>query len=159
MHLSKLTRFIIWIAVAFVIGLFGCADQSPTAQSPTAKTPTALVVEKEALTPGRIETAFRKQKGNLMVADRAWVTKILPDDTKGTRHQRFIVKLESGQRLLIAHNIDLAPRVAGIQPGDSVVFRGEYEWNHKGGVIHWTHHDPRKRHPGGWIKHGGRKYE
>ena len=35
----------------------------------------------------------------------------LPDDNKGTRHQRFILKLSSGQTLLVAHNIDLADKI------------------------------------------------
>ena len=87
------------------------------------------------------------------------VTRILSDDNEGSRHQRFIVKLSSGRTLLIAHNIDLAPRVRSLSVGDTVWFYGEYEWNDKGGVIHWTHHDPRGSHVGGWIEHKGRRYE
>lgn len=87
------------------------------------------------------------------------VVKILPDDQIGSRHQKFILKLASGQTLLIVHNIDLAPRIASLRVGDHVAFNGEYEWNSKGGLVHWTHHDPAKRHPDGWLKHGGRTYQ
>lgn len=77
----------------------------------------------------------------------------------GSQHQRFIVELSSGQTLLIAHNIDIAPRINSLQVGDSVRFYGEYEWNPQGGIIHWTHHDPNGYHVGGWIKHNGRTYQ
>ena len=38
-------------------------------------------------------------------------------------------------------------------------FGGEYEWNEKGGIIHWTHHDPAGRHADGWLKHNNRIYQ
>jgi hypothetical protein len=85
--------------------------------------------------------------------------RILPDDNDGSRHQRFILELDSGQALLIAHNIDLAPRINDLDKGDTVAFYGEYEWNSKGGVIHWTHNDPNYRHIDGWLKHRGRTYQ
>ncbi len=87
------------------------------------------------------------------------VIKILPDDNQGIRHQRFILRLNSGQTLLFAHNIDLAPRINRLKLGDNVKFYGEYEWSSKGGVIHWTHHDPNGRHKDGWLKHKGKKYQ
>ena len=87
------------------------------------------------------------------------VSRILSDDNEGSRHQRFIVRLSSGSTLLIAHNIDLAPRVPSLKVGDAISFYGEYESNDRGGVIHWTHHDPRGSHVGGWIEHKGRRYE
>jgi hypothetical protein len=106
-----------------------------------------------------LEHAFKNQKSNFQVEGEGEVIKILPDDLKGSKHQRFIIRLNSGQTLLISHNIDLAPRISKLRKGDSIAFSGEYEWNHKGGVIHWTHHDPAGRHMGGWIKHQGKKYQ
>lgn len=87
------------------------------------------------------------------------VIRILADDNDGSRHQRFIVRLGSGRTLLIAHNIDVAPRVPSISVGDKVSFNGQYEWNDKGGVIHWTHRDPQNRHQAGWIENRGKRYQ
>ncbi len=103
----------------------------------------------------QIITAFDRQKSDVQVEGGGTVVKVLKDDTKGSQHQKFIVEVEPGHTVLIAHNIDLAPRVAGIKEGDTVTFYGEYEYNDRGGVIHWTHHDPGGRHPDGWIKHKG----
>jgi hypothetical protein len=106
-----------------------------------------------------IENAYANRIGNLQVAGQGTVVKQLADDTNGSRHQRFIVRLASGRTLLVSHNIDLAPRIDALRAGDAVAFEGEYEWNPKGGVIHWTHHDPQGRHAAGWIRHAGRTYQ
>ncbi|OSI35227.1 DUF3465 domain-containing protein [Neisseria dumasiana] len=106
-----------------------------------------------------LRKAFEQRQSNIQVEGSGRVSKTLPDDNKGSRHQRFIVKLSSGQSLLIAHNIDLAPKIKGLKKGDTVAFYGEYEWSEKGGVIHWTHHDPQGRHPDGWLKHNGVIYQ
>lgn len=103
--------------------------------------------------------AFRNRQSNLQVESAGNVIRLLPDDDEGRRHQRFILELGSGQTLLVAHNIDLAARIPSLQEGDSVAFYGEYEWNSKGGVIHWTHEDPKGRHVGGWLRHNGRTYQ
>lgn len=102
--------------------------------------------------------AYRNQQSDLIVEATGTIKKILPDDNDGSRHQRLIVRLKSGHTVLIAHNIDLAPR-APAREGDTITFRGEYEYSDEGGVIHWTHHDPGGRHPGGWLKIDGKRYE
>jgi hypothetical protein len=115
--------------------------------------------------PGRelvdhsLRDAFEGQLSDVQVHGKGTVLKVLPDDLEGSRHQRIILKLSHGATLLIAHNIDLAPRIPGIEVGDLVEFFGEYEWNSKGGVLHWTHHDPAGRHAGGWLKHEGHIYQ
>jgi hypothetical protein len=106
-----------------------------------------------------IDTAFEAEQSDVWVESEGIVERLLPDDTQGSRHQRIIVRIPSGRTVLIAHNIDLAPRVEPLRPGDRLRFRGEYEWNDKGGVVHWTHHDPSGRRAGGWIELGGRRVE
>ena len=106
-----------------------------------------------------LKQAFENEQSDIQVEGEGTVWKTLPDDNKGTRHQRFILKLSSGQTLLVAHNIDLAGKIKGLKKGDKVAFYGEYEWSEQGGVIHWTHHDPAGRHEDGWLKHGGQVYQ
>jgi hypothetical protein len=110
-------------------------------------------------TDAALAQAFRSQQSNLQVEGVGVVIKLLPDDNRGSRHQRFLLRLNSGQTLLIAHNIDLAAKIDTLRVGDNVAFYGEYEWSHKGGTLHWTHHDPAGRHVAGWLKHGDRVYQ
>lgn len=103
--------------------------------------------------------AFKTHRSDFQVQVQAKVIKVLSDDNNGSRHQRFIAKLSSGQTLMVAHNIDLAPRVDDLQEGDDIELYGEYEWSEKGGALHWTHRDPARRHVSGWIKHAGKLYQ
>ncbi len=146
-------RFLTFILGLVCAAAIGC---SSTSVPPSTVPPSTQVFSgsDEALA-----RAFEQRTRNLQVEGRGVVQKVLSDDNDGRRHQRFVVALASGQTLLIAHNIDLAPRVVGLSEGDVVSFSGEYEWNPEGGVIHWTHRDPSKRHPAGWIKHSGKVYQ
>jgi hypothetical protein len=62
--------------------------------------------------------------------------RILNDDAEGNRHQRLILRLVSGQTLVIAHNIDIALRVSPLSEGDTVEYKGEYVSNDKSEVVH-----------------------
>ncbi len=132
-------------------------EQQPTA-TPTSETakPSAQAQTSQS---GPVASAFANRRSNLVLTDRGRVIKVLSDDLKGDRHQRFLVQMANGPSILIAHNIDLAPRVRGLREGDQVRFKGEYEWTDKGGVVHWTHHDPAGRHPGGWIELDGERFQ
>jgi len=142
------------LAIALLIGYFSQqAGLLPDFSASAGPTPTS------GTTPTKIGQAFARQLSNVQVQGHARIIKILPDDLKGSRHQRFIIRLESGQTLLVAHNIDLAPRVPALRKGADIEFYGEYEWNEKGGVIHWTHRDPRGRHSNGWLKYKGKTYQ
>jgi len=105
-----------------------------------------------------IQSAYNNRQSDIQVQQTGKVVKILADDLKGSRHQKFILKFDQ-LSILVAHNIDLAPRIDRLRVGDSVEFYGEYEWNEKGGIVHWTHLDPAGRHINGWLKHKGKTYQ
>ncbi len=127
------------------------------------KSPAPAVVEQNPSLPltdlQQLEMAFQKRWHGLRVTQQGRIIKVLEDDRKGSFHQRCIVELPSGQTLLVAHNIDIAPPVPDLVAGEMLTFQGEYEWNKNGGTIHWTHHDPQGRHEGGWLLYRGKKYQ
>jgi hypothetical protein len=137
--------------VALWATLPGC-DGKNDSGGPTSAAP-AL-----GATDAILSRAFDERASGLEVEGAGTVVRVLADDERGSRHQRFIIRLDSGQTLLVAHNIDIAPRIPALAEGDAVAFRGEYEWNSQGGTVHWTHDDPSGDHPGGWLRSGGTTY-
>jgi len=105
-----------------------------------------------------IAGAWKRHAHGVTVEDRGTVARILPDDRAGSRHQRLLVRIDGGPTVLVAHNIDLAPR-ADVRTGDRIALRGEYIWNPKGGIVHWTHRDPDGHHRDGWIEAEGRRVQ
>ena len=105
-----------------------------------------------------IDKAFKEKKSRVWLEGTGEVERLLADDLEGDRHQRFIVRVSPQRTVLVSHNIDLADRIR-LDTGDEVAFRGRYEWNERGGVVHWTHHDPRAGRDnlsrGGWIEANG----
>ena len=153
MRLSAITMSIKRIFITTFL-LFGVVWTAPACAFPSSGDNGNTSTDDSA-----IARAFKEKKRNVQVEGEGVVERILADDLAGGRHQRFIVRLGSGQTLLIAHNIDLAPRVAGLKEGDRIAFYGEYIWNSQGGIVHWTHHDPQGRHVAGWLKHKGQTYQ
>jgi hypothetical protein len=135
------------VALILFVSLAGCGAAGNGAAGGLARGDAALA------------RAFDAHASGLEVQGRGTVVRVLADDDQGARHQRFILRLDSGQTLLVAHNTDVAPRVAGLAVGDVVAFRGVYEWSAEGGTVHWTHRDPGGAHAAGWLRRDGRVYQ
>lgn len=149
---------IIVLLIAAYFGLDSSGHKNNRTSSPT---PVTQHTETALLNDGAdtIKTAYDRKQSNVQVQESGRVKAILREDNDGTRHQKFILVLKNGLSILVAHNIDLAPKIEDLHKGDIVEFNGEYEYNEKGGVLHWTHHDPQNRHENGWLKHNGRIYQ
>ncbi len=105
-----------------------------------------------------VKAAFAAQRSDVFVEVEGVVVHILPLDTDGKRHQNWLFELANGITLKVSHNIDLADPIPNLRKGMRLRIRGEYEYNEKGGVLHWTHHDPARRHPDGFIEVDGKRY-
>jgi len=75
-------------------------------------------------------------------------------------HEGFLLKLSRQCDLLlrVETNVDITGPVP-LQTGEVVTVKGQFEDDPSGGVIHWTHHDPRGRHVTGYVDAGGKLYQ
>ncbi len=142
-------KLLVGIAIGFA--LYACFEKNPNLIGSPAT--------QHSASDQQLASAYNNRQSDIQVRGSGEVINILPDDTNGSQHQKFILELASGQTLLVAHNIDLAPRINTLREGDAIEFYGEYEWNAQGGVLHWTHHDPGGRHENGWLKFEGDTYQ
>lgn len=156
--MQQLTKLLL-LSVLLCVLLSGAIAQKSSRKTRKPSSPQIHLKSATLVNDDPIARAFASGSSDIQVEGKGTVIRLLSDDLNGSRHQRFIVQLASGQTLLISHNIDIAPRIDGLEEGDSVRFNGEYVWNAKGGVIHWTHHDPRGKHVSGWVIHNGKTYK
>ena len=174
----KVLRALVAVVLVCLVVGFGWSqisgDESEMSPSSTAMSTAPLSLPASEDSPGptvnaapssagntdaQLARLFQEQATGVQVAGSGTVSRILADDDDGSRHQRFILELDSGQTLLIAHNVDIAPRLEGLKVGDQVSFYGEYAYSDQGGTIHWTHHDPQGKHVAGWLEWKGRRYQ
>ena len=151
------------------IALSGCQPNDTLAPTSTQQNNNSRInpveKDKQAANPCRNDMliqAFQAKQSDRQVQGCGTIIKALADDNEGSRHQKILIELTGvtpKQTLLLVHNIDLAPHVADVAKGTLLSFYGEYVYNDKGGLVHWTHHDPVARHQGGWIDSNGVRYE
>ena len=78
---------------------------------------------------------------------------------RASPHEGFLFRLASGCAIVV--RVEVNTDFTGSVPlatGQHVLVKGEYEYYSRGGVIHWTHHDPRGRHENGYIDANGTMY-
>lgn len=136
-------------------GNIGQQTTKPTATPSSATTSNPIDQSK---TIAQLRQAANDPNAKFWTNIQGSVIKNLKDDNEGDRHQKFLVQVANDLTLLVSHNIDVANRVP-VREGDTVKVQGEYVWNNRGGVIHWTHHDPKGRKAGGWIEVNGQRYD
>ncbi len=75
-------------------------------------------------------------------------------------HEGFFLKLSQECDLMVRveTNVDITGPVP-IRNGENVTVKGQFEDDAEGGVIHWTHHDPRGRHISGYVEADGKLYQ
>lgn len=125
--------------------------------------------------------AYQQRKSNTEVLDYGTVSKVLPEDNQGNKHQLFMLKLDSGVTVRVAHNTSIAEEVPDLKLGQRLGIKGEFI--HKddlrkmksldlakfglktadldvilkgpgtdmAGLIHWTHRVPKGDHEPGGI--------
>ncbi|MCE4027575.1 DUF3465 domain-containing protein [Microbacterium sp. Au-Mic1] len=143
-----------------VIGRGGIPGTLPAAvaTSPSATAGPAASGSEGGSADDPVRALFDEHRSGVEVQGTGVVSRILADDLDGSRHQKFILTTPGGVSILIAHNIDIAPRLDGLSKGDRVDFLGDYEWSDKGGTVHWTHHDPSGQHQSGWLRWNGHTF-
>jgi hypothetical protein len=105
--------------------------------------------------------AYSATRSHVEVVADGTVTRILgTQQGRVSPHEGFLLTLGSGCRLVVRveANTDFTGAIP-LAAGQHVVVKGEYEYYPLGGVIHWTHRDPRGRHEGGYIQAGGQTYD
>jgi hypothetical protein len=85
------------------------------------------------------------------------VVKLLPDDTNGLQHQKWIVRLSNGSTMQAVYNLDMCEYVQ-LKVGDVISMGGQFIWTKGGGLLHWLHFDPREKRPDGFVEVNGKVY-
>jgi len=153
--IRRITFMLIAAAIAAGLNYYNTHYRKPDQQEPPQTSSLANPNQQQVLQ--KIRAAADNPDAQFWLSIQGKVIKLLKDDRHGSQHQKFLIQLAPDITLLVAHNIDLAKRIP-VRVGDQINLRGRYEWNNRGGMIHWTHHDPKGKKQGGWIKLYGKTY-
>ncbi|MBC7544269.1 MAG: DUF3465 domain-containing protein [Candidatus Sericytochromatia bacterium] len=141
------------IMAAAILTVTGCG---PKFNGPVASMPLTPAISQAAASTATTEG--RKPTAAQWVTVTGKVTKLLPDDNQGSKHQHFLFTSPSQAKTLkVAHNTDLAAYVP-VKVGDTIEVKCEFIVSNPYDIAHWTHYDPMGGE-GGYIKLNGKIYD
>lgn len=76
-------------------------------------------------------------------------------DSRSGMHEGFVIRTPE-RTIRVEDNVDITGPIP-MERGDAISLLGQLECDDY--VMHWTHRDPRGRHPSGYIKVNGRTYD
>ncbi|CAN5615256.1 hypothetical protein BH10BDE1_BH10BDE1_08680 [soil metagenome] len=104
-----------------------------------------------------IQTQEAHKGANFIEVADVTVTQLLPDDTFGSRHQKWVVQLSNGREVACVYNIDVTPKIP-LKVGDIISLGGQFIYDRDGGLLHWLHEDGRGHRPNGYVELEGVRY-
>lgn len=111
-----------------------------------------------AVDDAQIIQAQSQQARKVELTVTAPIKKMLREEDYREPHQRFLLILSNGTTVLVANDLQYGT-YAPVQAGNVVRIHGEYIWNERGGVLHWTHKSDEPRHESGYIDFNGMRYQ
>ena len=110
-----------------------------------------------------VYVAWRDGLSNVEVTAHGSVARILGSrDGRSGPHLGFLLHLSGsegrGLTVRVEDNLDLTGPIV-LHEGDDATIRGEYIYDARGGLIHYTHRDPRGRHAAGYVQVEGHLYQ
>ncbi len=112
---------------------------------------------------GAVYDAWRFHRSRVEVTANGAIARIFGarEGPSGT-HLGFLLHLAGseghGLTVRVEDNLDLTGPIP-LDEGEAAIVRGEYIYDSRGGLIHYTHRDPRGRHDAGYVQAGGRIYQ
>ncbi len=106
-----------------------------------------------------IEFLYKQQRGGSVVSSLGRIAKLLEDQKSPYAAQVILIRLSSGRKLLIKHNIEKSTRLPNLMVGEMLTFSGTYSWNSKGGMILSTYQHPEQPQRSGWLKYQDVTYQ
>ena len=104
-----------------------------------------------------VRAVLDKRNVHFVEGDGVVVTQILPDDNEGLPHQKFMIQLSNGSKMLAVYNTDMGSRIP-LKVGQKISIGGEFKMTDIGPLIHWLHRDPRHQRPDGYVTCNGVRY-